>query len=63
MNEYKELTSLNHSILELFTIEELEDRLETDPMLFGTPLDASMQVNANAGCFDCTMCFSCGEFL
>lgn len=42
MNEYNELTSLNHSILELFTIEELEDRLETDPIGIGKVLSINM---------------------
>lgn len=63
MKQKCEMKSLNEDLVTEFVIKELEERLETDPMLFGTPLDASMQVSTNAGCFDCTMCFSCGEFL
>lgn len=63
MEQENGMRSLNEDLVTEFVIKELEERLETDPMLFGTPLDASMQVSTNAGCFDCTMCFSCGEFL
>lgn len=56
----KVMKSLNENILDEFRINELEKRLETDPMLLGNPLDASMLSNS----FDCTLtlCFSCTEF-
>lgn len=60
MNDLQELSSLNENLLTEFSVKELEERLETDPMMFGNPMDSSMP--ASGFCFDCTMCFSCGEF-
>lgn len=55
-----EIQSLNENLNTEFYINELEQRLETDPMLLGNPADASIQLAADTDCF--TLCFSCGEF-
>ncbi len=57
------MTSLNEKLTTEFSIQQLEERLETDPLLLGNPLDASIQMNA-ADCLTCTftVCFTCGEF-
>lgn len=52
---------LNEKLTTEFSIQQLEERLETDPLLLGNPVEASIQLNS-ADCFDCTMCFTCGEF-
>lgn len=55
------LISLNKDPLTDFSIQKLEDRLETDPLYFGNPLDGAIQLDAE--CFTCNLCFSCGEFM
>ena len=58
-----EMQSLNEGLWTDFSVEELESRLETDPMLMGNPLDASVEFTEGGECFTCTMGFTCGEFL
>lgn len=60
-NEKDLIVSLNQKLTTEFSIQQLEERLETDPLLLGNPMEASIQLNS-AGCFTCTLCFSCGEF-
>lgn len=63
MNDKKEpeIKSLNQNIMTEFSISELEERLETDPIALGTAADSAMHLTTE--CFTCTLCFSCGEFL
>ncbi|WP_288786041.1 MULTISPECIES: hypothetical protein [Bacteroidales] len=63
MNDKKklEIKSLNQNIMTEFSISELEERLETDPIALGTAADSAMQLSTE--CFTCTLCFTCGEFL
>ncbi|WP_279112947.1 hypothetical protein [Bacteroides acidifaciens] len=59
------LSSLNEELSTEFSIKQLEERLETDPLLLGNPVDASIQMNS-AECFTCSLCFcfTCsGEFV
>jgi len=55
-NEKEELTSLNKTFLDDFSIEELEERLETDPLMIGQLLDiaSSDGMQQAEGC-----CFLC----
>lgn len=55
--------SMNENINSEMYLEELEKRLETDPMLLGNPADASIQLASDFDCFSCTICFSCSEFM
>lgn len=57
-----EMVSLNSELPQLY-VEELEKRLETDPLLIGGLLDASSSDALMDGCsgFDCTD-FKCGWF-
>ena len=63
MEQTDEMKSLNKDLLTEFTVKELENRLETDPLLIGNPIDASLQLSSDAECFICVFCFSCGDFL
>lgn len=56
-----EIKSLNENLLTEFSITELEERLETDPIVFGSAVDSAMQLDTE--CFTYTICFHCGEFL
>lgn len=56
-----EIKSLNGNLLTEFTITELEERLETDPIALGSVADSALQLDTT--CFTCTLCFTCGEFL
>lgn len=58
--ESQEIKSLNENIMTEFSVSELEERLETDPIAFGTVADSAMQLTTE--CFTCHMCFTCGEF-
>lgn len=59
-NDAVSMMSLNEGLNSEFSIQELEQRLETNPLFLSNPTDVSVQMSAD--CFDCTMCFSCGEF-
>ena len=63
MNDKKklEIKSLNQNIMTEFSISELEERLETDPIALGTAADSAMQLSTE--CFTCTLCSTWGEFL
>ncbi|MDR2410645.1 MAG: hypothetical protein LBE13_21385 [Bacteroidales bacterium] len=61
VEEKNELHSLNGQLYNEFFIQELESRLETDPLMVGGFID-SMAPSA-ADCFNCNLCFNCGEFL
>lgn len=63
MEQSDEMKSLNRDLLTEFTVNELENRLETDPMLIGNPIDASLQFSSEAECFTCVLCFACGDFM
>lgn len=58
----KSLLSLNEELSSEFSIRQLEERLETDPLLLGNPVDASIQMES-ADCFTCDLCFcfTCAE--
>lgn len=62
-NEKKEdFLSLNKSLLDEFSLEELESRLETDPLAVGqllqlTTTENSMDVNMDG----CCLIISCNE--
>lgn len=52
-DEKGELTSLNKTILDEFSMEELEKRLETDPLMIGQLLNlasSSDEMVASEGC-------------
>ena len=51
-----DVISLNSELPQLY-VEELEKRLETDPLLVGGLLDASTPFGAESDCL-----FSCGDF-
>ena len=62
-DEEKILLSLNEELSTEFSIRQLEERLETDPLLLGNPVDASIQMDSTS-CFTCHLCFTCsGEFV
>lgn len=63
LNENQEIQSLNENLNTEFHIKELEERLETDPMLLANPADASIQLSTDLDCFTCNICFSCSEFM
>lgn len=52
----KALLSLNEELSTEFSIRQLEERLETDPLLLGNPMDASVQMDSS-DCFTCDLCF------
>ncbi len=56
------MKSLNDEIMTEFQVNQLEERLETDPLMIGNALDASIPLETD--CFTCSLCFcfSCGEF-
>ncbi len=56
-NDEPVLISLNEKLNTEFSIHQLEERLETDPLMFGNPLDASVQMS-NADCFTLVVCFT-----
>lgn len=58
--EEKVLLSLNEELNTEFSIRQLEERLETDPLLLGNPMDASIQMDST-DCFTCNLCFTCIE--
>lgn len=60
-NKEQEMKSLNNETLTEFSVTELEERLETDPIALGTAADSAMQLSTD--CFQCTICFVCGEFM
>lgn len=55
-NDDSVLNSLNEELNTEFSIHQLEERLETDPLLFGNPLDASTLMNSD--CFTLVVCFT-----
>lgn len=55
--EEKEVKSLNKTILDDFSIEELEKRLETDPLLVGQLLNLASSSDDMARAEGC--CFMC----
>ncbi|MDR1227227.1 MAG: hypothetical protein LBK47_10090 [Prevotellaceae bacterium] len=63
--ESGELISLNEQLYDEFFVQELESRLETDPLMVGGLLDSlTSDSDLVAGCFcDPVYCgsFSCGE--
>ncbi len=63
MNKDNKIQSLNEELNSEMYLTELEQRLETDPMLLGNPADASIQSAGDLDCFTCTICFTCGEFM
>ena len=56
-----EIQSLNENLNTELYLNELEQRLETDPMLLGNPVDASLELTSDSECFS-LICFTCGEF-
>jgi hypothetical protein len=54
----KEMHSLNEQLYNEFFIQELEARLETDPMAVAGLMDSFMDASA-MDCFTCNICFSC----
>ncbi len=50
MSNKEKLISLNENLNGELTIQQLEERLETDPLAVGGLVDLSFEVNA--GCFD-----------
>lgn len=50
---------LNEELMTEFAIQQLEERLETDPLLLGNPVDASVQLSSSTDCFTCHLCFTC----
>lgn len=55
----KGIQSFNDILPSDLYLNELEQRLETDPMLLGNPADASVQLSTDLDCFTCHMCFTC----
>lgn len=62
MIKKKSMIPLNEDLTTEFTIQQLEERLETDPLLGGDMADLFSQ--SNLDCFTCTLtiCFTCTEF-
>lgn len=57
--EKNEMHALNNSVLNGFSVEELEQRLETDPLAVGQLLDISSSVEGeDDGCCFMTSCRS-----
>ena len=56
-----ELVSLNETLNSEFTVQELEERLETDPLMLATPLDVATNEENIGICSGCLFNFSCGE--
>ena len=55
--EQNEMFALNSSVLDNFSIEELEQRLETDPLAVGQLLDISTSTSvSDDGCCLFTHC-------
>ena len=46
----EDLVSLNDSLYNEFSLEELENRLETDPLLFGNLVDHLCGINFSCPC-------------
>lgn len=57
--EEKAVFSLNEELSTEFSIRQLEERLETDPLLLGNPVDTSIQMDSAECVF--TLCFTCIE--
>lgn len=53
-DEEKILFSLNEELSTKFSIRQLEERLETAPLLLSNPIVASIQMNS-ADCFTCDL--------
>lgn len=52
-NKENEITSLSTNLHEEYQIKELEDRLETDPLLGGLFTPVQTNTDAEARCFGC----------
>ena len=57
-----QLKSLNDGLVNELYIQELESRLETDPLLPGTSVGLMIPEPIDTECFTCYLCFSC-EFM
>ncbi len=56
------LVSLNKVLSEEFSMQELEPRLETNPLFLSGDLSFGMDPSVES-CFTCDLCFTCNEFL
>ncbi len=62
MTKKKSMIPLNEDLTTEFTIQQLEERLETDPLLGGEMADLFSQSNLDSLACTLTICFTCTEF-